>query len=268
MSKYSRLYQDISLSEGAEVMLTPAATHYLLTVMRLQQNDPFYIFNGRQGEWLATIKTIHKKQAVCQINYQVQEQHPLNIKSTLLFAPLKAHRLAFLLEKATELGVTHLCPVLTHHTIVRSFNLTKATAQVIEAAEQCGRLTIPQIEALKPLDQKLAHWPPECPLFVGDERFAGNEQLMGDERLTGDAQLARDTRFVSDERCQSPRLSSLLACSSLQEVAFLIGPEGGFSTEEFKIFTSYPFIHLFSLGQTILRAETASLAALSLFHCR
>ncbi len=239
MAKYNRLYQEIPLSKGLEAQLTLPAAHYLTNVMRLRIGDSFLVFNGHDGEWLATLAGIQKKETFFKVTQLIRPQlAPPNSHCQLLFSPIKPHRLSFLLEKATELGVSVLQPILTQHSTVRSFNHSKAMAQVIEAAEQSERLTVPLLNELENLSNILDHWPDDHPLLICDER--------------------RDSK---------PLVQTLEAIEAL-EVSFMVGPEGGFSTTEFSQFEKYPFIKFISLGSTILRTETAALVALALFHCR
>jgi 16S rRNA (uracil1498-N3)-methyltransferase len=231
-----RLYQDFSLMERAEIHLSAQASHYLLSVMRLKTGERFRLFNGRDGEWCAELHHSHKKQAICLIHQQLRPQTAEHgIK--LLFAPIKPHRQAFLVEKATELGVTGLQPILMQHSAIRNFNTDKALAQVIEAAEQSERLTIPKLNPLVPLLKLLSAWPADHTLVVGDERR------------------------------KAPALKNLVPHLNIDKTSLLIGPEGGFSAVEFKHLEAHPAVKFMQLGPNILRAETAALAAISLFQC-
>lgn len=223
--KLPRLYVDHDLAVGAEATLAEGQAHYLRSVMRLGVGDAVRLFNGRDGEALATLRTLDKKSAVASVTEQIRPQPPAPGQTHLLFTPLKKDALDFLIEKSVELGVTHLHPVLTHNTDVRRINDERLRQQIIEAAEQCERLTVPALAPLQPLETVLAAWNKKIPLFAALERFA------------------------------APGLPQKFP----RDIAFLIGPAGGFTEGEKAMLAP----HAVQLGPAILRAETAALLCLS-----
>jgi 16S rRNA (uracil1498-N3)-methyltransferase len=225
-----RLFVDIPLAEGGLLEPSAAQSHYLLTVMRRQAGDPAVLFNGRDGEWLAAIEPFERRRCRLAIAEQLRPQQP-EPGPTLLFAPLKRIRQEFLIEKATELGVARLEPVFTQRSVVDRINRARVLSIAIEAAEQSGRLTVPEIDLPTSLDQRLESWPADRLLYFGDETGAGAPLL---------------------ETLQSRGPGDLL-----------IGPEGGFTEEELAELRRLEQVVAISLGPRVLRAETAALAALA-----
>lgn len=222
-----RLY--VSSCDTETVVLSKEQSHYLINVLRLGKQDLVHIFNETLGEWQTTIKKVHKS----QISLHVLKQTRIAEKTPycgLAFAPLKHDAMTFLIEKATELGITHLFPLQTHYSQTRRLPLERLQKNVQKASEQCERLDIPKIFNMQLFSTFLENWPCHQKLFVGLERS------------------------------NSPLLKEFF----LKEPTFLIGPEGGFSPEEIKLFDFYPFIQKISLGKRILKAETASLSCLVL----
>lgn len=200
--------------------------------MRKKAGDQVRLFNGEDGEWLATISDAGRKS--CQLTVTEQLRPPENESGpTLLFAPIKKARLEMLVEKATELGVGKLMPVRTRRSIVDKVNVERLRAIAIEAAEQCERLTVPEICELQTLEQALANWPADHSLYVADETGCGQPLLQAHE-------------------LDHP-------------VAFLIGPEGGFEEGELERLGGHPKVVKIDLGPRILRAETAGMVVLA--HC-
>lgn len=226
LSKSSRLYVHADLHSDAGVSLPDDQAHYLKNVMRATVGDSVRLFNGRDGEWHGVIDTLDKKKAVLSLSAQIREQPAPRRPVHLLFAPIKKARMEWLIEKSVELSVTDLHPVITHHTEVRDINHERTLAQIIEATEQCERLDIPHLHELRPLKNVLGDWPKDIPVMIGLER--------ADAPILGDILPA-----------QGP-------------LAFLIGPEGGFSAEEKSWPDSLPILKPVSLGPDILRAETAA----------
>jgi 16S rRNA (uracil1498-N3)-methyltransferase len=225
-----RLYVDLPLGAGVVLEPSPAQCHYLLTVMRQRDGDGIALFNGRDGEWLARVEVFDRRR--CRVNLE-QQSRPQREEPgpALLFAPLKRIRQEFLIEKATELGAASLTPVLCRRSVVDRINRNRVVSIAIEAAEQCGRLTLPEVDQALSLSERLAMRPNGHRLFVGDE--------------TGTAQPVAD---AFDEH-------------GLGDV--LIGPEGGFDPEELAQLRAHDGIVPISLGPRTLRAETAALAALA-----
>lgn len=231
--KGARLYVEEALGSSLSVSFTEDQCHYLLNVLRYKEGDTVCLFNGRDGEWRATLQVVSKKRVAATCEEKLREQSHLP-SLWLAFSPLKKHRQDMLIEKTTEVGVTHLVPVTLRYTNMTSFNMDKVQAQVIEAAEQSERLSVPTIQPLRKLEALLKEWPKDRILYVALERLS-------------------DQRFLTD------------VLEPTKEAGFLIGPEGGFAPEEVALLKGCPFVHFFSLGSLILRAETA--AVLSVGVC-
>jgi 16S rRNA (uracil1498-N3)-methyltransferase len=232
-----RLFVAAALSLGASVPLSPDQAHYANKVMRLGPGDRARLFNGRDGEWRARIEALGRKgaAAVAEEQLRAQSSEP---DAGLLFAPLKKSALDFLIAKATELGVAELRPVMTRRTTSERVNIERLRAQAIEAAEQCERLTVPEVRPMLTLERALGDWNDTRRLFVADETGGGApvaEAFSGARAATGP---------------QGP-------------VAFLVGPEGGFERSELDALARLPFVTRVALGPRILRAETAALALLA-----
>ena len=231
-----RLFVDVPLAPGAVVPLDRDQTNYLCNVMRLPEAAPVLTFNGRDGEWRAMLQRTAKKAAALAIAEQTRPQdRPADLH--YLFAPLKHARLDYMVQKAVELGVCHLQPVMTRHAQVARVNLERMRANVIEAAEQCGVLTIPGIGEPLALDRQMAALEPERVLIFCDE----------------DAELRDPVAALS-----------ALAGKDPVPLAVLIGPEGGFAEEERAMLVRRPNVIQLSLGPRILRADTAAVAVLAL----
>jgi 16S rRNA (uracil1498-N3)-methyltransferase len=233
-----RLFVDQDLQQGQEIAVGAAQAHYLTRVMRLGLGESLRLFNGRDGEWLARTGAVGRSGCalLLEVLLRAQRKEP---GPTLAFAPIKKERMQYLVEKATELGVERLLPVVTRNTVADRVNLDRMRAQAIEAAEQCGRLTIPQVGPPKPLDRFVSEWPPHRPLLFMDERRCG--------RPIADA--VADCVPRSKETTLSP--------------CILVGPEGGFAEDEADALRTLAFVTPVSLGPRVLRAETAALAALA-----
>lgn len=230
LTKTTRVYTNQSLGEGLSLSLEGDVHHYLRNVMRVAAGQAVRIFNGRDGEFVARIEKIDKRQIETTLENRVREQrHPAH-KLHLLFAPIKKERMDWIIEKAVELGATDLHPVLTQNTDMRKINAERIEAQIIEAAEQCERMDIPTLREIEDLGDKLERWPGEIPLLAAIER-------MGIESVP---------RGVD------------------YECGLLIGPSGGFTAEERQELVSRGFVRPVSLGKNILRSETAVAAALAI----
>lgn len=234
LSKSPRLYVSADLQPGASVVLPDHQAHYLKNVMRAETGSSVRLFNGRDGEWHATIESIDKKKAVLASQSQIRTQPPPRRRVHLLFAPIKKARMEWLIEKAVELGATDIHPVITNHTEVRDINAERTRAQIIEASEQCERLDAPVLHDIMSLKSKLGAWDPNIPIMMGLER--ANASLL---------------------KTSVPENGPL---------AFLIGPEGGWSQEERELPGNLPFLKPVSLGPDILRAETAAAYVLVTAH--
>ncbi len=227
-----RLFVEVPLAAGASVELSAPQAHYLGHVMRLGADDVLLVFNGRDGEWGARIEAASRGRSTLVAEAlnrpQVAETGPW-----LLFAPLKKTAVDFIAEKATELGASRLWPVFTRHTDAVRVNTARLGARAVEAAEQCRRLTIPEVPAPVPLKDLPRLWPAERPLVVLDERGRGR-----------------------------PIAEVLRSLAGTPPPGFLVGPEGGFAATELDALAPLAFVRGASLGPRILRAETAAIAAL------
>jgi 16S rRNA (uracil1498-N3)-methyltransferase len=240
MSRYDfsaqRLFVDADLAEGSILVCTPAQTNYLHNVLRLGTGDAILVFNGRDGEWRAEqTEAGRRRAAALRVGVQVRAQEG-GPDVDYLFAPLKRARLDYMVEKATEMGVARLRPVLTRRTVADRINLDRMRAHAIEAAEQCGILRVPEIRALERLESVIAGWDVGRPLVFCDED--------------------------SGEACPFTALARVPP----GPVAVVVGPEGGFDPAERELLSSQPFVTRISLGPRILRADTAAVAALALVN--
>jgi 16S rRNA (uracil1498-N3)-methyltransferase len=230
-----RLFVDAPLGDGATAPLEREQANYLLNVLRLGSGDSVLVFNGRDGEWLARIEVAGKRNASLAIERQTRPQSN-GPDLHYLFAPLKRARLDYMVQKATEMGVARLQPVLTRHTVAERVNGDRMRANVIEAAEQCGILRVPEVAAPERLDRVLASWDASRRLIFCDEG----------------APIA-DPIAVLREIAPGP-------------LAVLIGPEGGFAPEERETLIALPFVVRIAMGPRIMRADTAAVAALTLVN--
>jgi len=232
------LFVEAALVTGAGFILAPSQAHYLSNVMRLKAGDGIFLFNGRDGEWSGVVGSLSKKKCTVTVESQVRAQMDAP-GPWLAFAPIKKARTDFIVEKATELGVSRLCPVYTRHTNSARVNIERMRANAIEASQQCRRLTVPEIAQPNALEKFIDGWPKDRRLFVLDERGAGQPIAEA----------------LEDLRSGSGGLS--------QDCGFLTGPEGGFDAGELDALGKLDFVIGLDLGSQILRAETAALAAMA-----
>lgn len=230
-----RLHVDVPLGAGARVVPAAGQAHYLLHVMRAKAGDRVSLFNGRDGEWVAHLADVTRRGCVLVCDDRVAEQTQTP-DVWLVFAPVKKTPADYLTQKATELGVRALQPVLTRRTVVRRVNDERMLANAIEAAEQSGRRTVPQVRVACDLDKLLATWP-------------------ADRRL-----------LFCDEAGEAPPIAAALARAPAGKWAILIGPEGGFDPAERAAILALPSVTPVTLGPRILRADTAGLAALAIWQ--
>lgn len=229
-----RLYVDAPLAAGASVALEGPQANYLLNVLRLEGGSAVHVFNGRDGEWLAHIASRTKRACTLAIEAVLRPQ-ATGPDIDYLFAPLKHARLDYMVQKATELGVARLRPVITRRTIAERVNLARMRANAIEAAEQCGVLRLPEVAEPEKLDKVLAGWGPSRTLVFCDEA----------------ATIANPIAALAGAKAP---------------LAVLIGPEGGFDPAERELLLRQPFTRTISLGPRIMRADTAAVAALALVN--
>jgi 16S rRNA (uracil1498-N3)-methyltransferase len=233
-----RLYVDGPLEAGAVLPLDAAQANYLGNVLRLKAGDAVLVFNGRDGEWRATLAGA-KRKLTLDVGERVRAQTAA-LDLHYLFAPLKHARLDYMAQKAVEMGASLLQPVLTRHGQVARVNLERMRANAIEAAEQCGILTLPEIGAPLTLERAIAARDPARLLVFCDE----------------DAEVKDPVAALSAARA-GRRAGAL-------PLAVLIGPEGGFAADERAALVALPNVVRLSLGPRILRADTAAVAALAL----
>lgn len=233
-----RLYVDQNLSRAQSIDLGRDQGHYVAHVMRRSVGDEISLFNGQDGEWRAAISALARNRVTVSCISQTREQKK-GPDLWLLFAPLKKTRIDFVVEKATELGVSRLLPVLTERTAVTRINPDRLLARAIEAAEQCERLTVPHIEPATGLDKMISSWPEDRHLFLFDETGGGEPVLSAFENLGRNGK------------------------TGIPPCGILIGPEGGFSPSELDGLKKQPFVKPVTAGPRILRAETAAIAALA-----
>jgi 16S rRNA (uracil1498-N3)-methyltransferase len=223
-----RLFVGQALAEGATLTLDGAPANYLANVLRLDPGARVRLFDDRTGEWLAEIVEAGRKRVALAVGQHLRDRETVP-DLWLLFAPIKRGRIDWLVEKATELGVARLVPVLTRRTVVDRLNLDRLRAHIVEAAEQCGRTALAELAEPVKLERLLADWPPDRILLFADE--------AGGERLSAGPGPA----------------------------AVLIGPEGGFTDEERVAIRAIPQARPIGLGPRILRADTAALASVALW---
>jgi 16S rRNA (uracil1498-N3)-methyltransferase len=239
-----RLYVEHPLGPGVALTLNEAQTHYLADVLRHKPGDKLLVFNGRDGEWWATLDQSRRRRAVLAVQEQTRVQDRGN-NLYYLFAPLKRARLDYMVQKAVELGVARLQPVMTRYTQAERVNTARMRANAIEAAEQCGILSLPAIGEPLALARALAELEPGRVLVFCDEDAPTADPLAALTAL----------RFEPDAGAGGRRGVPL---------AVLIGPEGGFAPEERAALLARPDTVRLALGPRILRADTAAIAALSL----
>ena len=229
-SSLPRLFVEQTLGRAGVLTLEGAPANYLANVLRLQPGARMKLFDDRSGEWLAEIAEAARKRVTLNVIEHLRPREPVP-DLWLLFAPIKRGRVDWLVEKATELGIARLVPVVTQRTVVERLNLERLRAHSIEAAEQCERTALPELAAPARLDAVLSGWPAERTLYFADE--GGGEPL--------------------------------LEAAAPGPAAILIGPEGGFADAERDSIRALPQARAVSLGPRILRADTAATAAVSLW---
>ncbi len=228
-----RLFVPAELGASLPVALDKAQAHYVGNVLRLRSGDEILLFNGVDGEWRARVDGEGKRTGLVCLDMTRPQGRPGDVQ--YLFAPLKSARLDYMAQKATEMGASRLVPVLTHRTQVSRINLDRLRANAVEAAEQCGLLSIPEIAAEEKLPAALARLEPGRTLVFCDEA----------------AEIADPLEALSSVKRGAP-------------LAVLIGPEGGFDEAERRLLAARPGTVRLSLGPRIMRADTAAVAALAL----
>jgi len=230
-----RLCVEASLAAGGAVELAPGQAHHLRSVLRLGSGAAVAAFNATDGEWLCHIAEVGRSRTRLTVGHRLRSSMA-EPDLWLLLAPIKRARLDWLIEKATELGVSALLPVWTARTQVERVNLERWRAHAIAAAEQCGRLSVPELRAPEALERVLAAWPDGRRLVVCDESGSGEPIAAAVAGLPGGP------------------------------AAVLVGPEGGFTETELDALGKLSVVTRVGLGPRVLRAETAAIAALAVFQ--
>src|SRR5438445_1864459 len=233
--KMQRLFVPDDLGLDAEFDADQQQSHYLQHVLRLGEGAEVLLFNGRDGEWSAAIAAKSKKAVKLRVRTLQRPQPPLP-DLIYCFAPLKQGRLDYLVQKAVEMGAGTLQPVITQHTQVAKPSIDRLRANVVEAAEQCGILAVPEVREAEKFDRLLTGWDKQRRMIFCDEDASTNNPL--------------------------PALQAVKE----KKLALLIGPEGGFSDDERKMLRALPFVTAIPLGPRILRADTAAVAALAVMQ--
>ena len=230
-----RLHVTASLGAGTVIDCDKEQSNYLANVLRLDQGAEVLLFNGLHGEWRAVLTEASKRNCTLTVDAQVRAQQA-GPDLHYVFAPLKRTRLDYMVQKAAELGVSSLRPVITRRTIAERVNLERMRANAVEAAEQCGILHVPSVAEPERFERMLEAWD-------------GNRRLI-----------------FCDESASVTSPLAVLGNLKPGPLAILIGPEGGFAPEERALLLSKPFTVALSLGPRIMRADTAAVAALALVN--
>ena len=233
--RLQRLFVPHELGPGVAFDADRAQSHYLAYVLRMAEGAELLVFNGRDGEWSARVAVVGKKAVRLSVLEQTRPQPPLP-DLVYAFAPLKAGRLDYLVQKAVEMGAGALQPVVTRHTQVAKPPMERIEANVIEAAEQCGVLAVPAVRPPVKLERLLAEWERDRRLIFCDEDAATDNPL--------------------------PALQAIAE----SRLGLLVGPEGGFSDDERRMLRALPFVTAIPLGPRILGADTAAGAALAVIQ--
>lgn len=253
-----RLLIDQDLRASAEIVLDEAQARHVGTVLRLGVGDALRPFNARDGEWRAKISAKSKRGMTMVVEALLREARAVP-DLDLLFAPVKRHATDLIVEKATELGVRRVRPVITQRTIAETVRLDRLEAIAREAAEQTERFDAPEICEALPLAKTLDGWDAARPLIYADEAGDESDKAWGGEqgraRPIGEALSTWTAGVAAGEGAGGP-----------SKLALLIGPEGGFTPEERRMLRHIPHVIPVSLGPRILRAETAVIAALSVIQ--
>lgn len=233
--RMQRLFVTADLAQRRAFEADRAQSHYLANVLRLRDGAELLLFNGRDGEWLARVEAVAKKAVRLAPAEQTRLQPPLP-DLIYAFAPIKAGRLDYLVQKAVEMGAGAIQPVITQHTQMATVGIDRLRANAIEAAEQCGILAVPQVREAQKFDAFLAGWDKDRRLIFCDESAETDNPVPALRGIS-------ETRF-----------------------GLLVGPEGGFSDDERRQLRALPFVTAIPLGPRILRADTAAVAALAVIQ--
>ena len=233
-----RLFVDYPMADGEIIPLDAGQTNYLLNVLRLHHGAAVLTFNGKQGEFVARIVTTSRRSAHFVVEAPTRKQaNPSPI--TYAFAPLKHSRLDYMVQKAVEMGVGVLAPVITRRTQVKRVNIDRMRANAIEAAEQCGILCVPDIRPAEPFDSFIADWPSNFPVIFCDENSSVADPVAA---------------------------IRLFEMPLRGKIAVFVGPEGGFDPIEREALLKMPNNLPLSLGPRVLRSDTAAVAVLAILQ--
>ncbi|MGO4437710.1 16S rRNA (uracil(1498)-N(3))-methyltransferase [Rhizobium sp. RAF56] len=233
--RMQRLFVSSDIVGGVGIEANADQFNYLANVLRLDDGADILVFNGRDGEWAASISFPSRKRILLKPSEQTRPQ-PAPADLHYLFAPLKVGRLDYLVQKAVEMGAGLLQPVMTQHVQGKITNIDKLRSNVVEAAEQCGILSIPDVAEPERLADLLERWPRDRHIIYCDEGDAGQNPLP------------------------------ILQTIKERKLALLVGPEGGFSEAERQLLRSLDFVTAIPLGPRILRADTAAVAAMAIIQ--
>ncbi len=227
-----RLFIKTELKEKSLIKLSSLNTHYIFNVLRIREKEKLSIFNGIEGEWECTIKHLTKKKCLVLIEKQIKKQEKEKILN-IIYTPIKGQRNYYLIEKITELGISNIFPVITERSVIKEFNYKRANNCAIAAAQQSGRLSVPKIHEMKSLKNLFAIWNKKNQIIFCDE-------------------TEKKKNFNN----------FLIFKKNINTI--IIGPEGGFSLLENNFLKSLNYINALSLGNRVLRADTAAISALTL----
>lgn len=233
--RMQRLYVTDGLAAGRTIETSREQSHYLANVLRMREGAELLVFNGRDGEWLARVAPAGRKAVALSPVEQTRPQPPLP-DLVYAFAPIKAGRLDYLVQKAVEMGAGTIRPAITQHTQMAKVGIERLRANAVEAAEQCGILAVPHVEEAVKFDALLSGWNPSRRLIFCDESVETDNPV--------------------------PALKAIAET----KLGLLVGPEGGFSEEERRQLRALPFVTAIPLGPRILRADTAAVAALAVIQ--
>lgn len=231
----TRLFVDDALQDGATIAGDGDLARRLGAVLRLTPGDAVRLFNGRDGEWRAEIAELSRNRVMLACRERIRGQEP-GTDLWLLFAPLKGGRSEYVIEKATELGASRIVPVQTRRSDVPKVNAARLQANAAEAAEQCDRLSVPEIAEMVTLEKAVSNWPVSRALLLCAEHGTAQPIARAAMDLAG------------------------------RPLALLVGPEGGFDPAELDGLAKLPFVRQVGLGPRVLRADTAAFAALSVLQ--
>jgi len=227
-----RLFIKTELKEKSLIKLSSLNTHYIFNVLRIREKEKLSIFNGIEGEWECTIKHLTKKKCLVLIEKQIKKQEKEKILN-IIYTPIKGQRNYYLIEKITELGISNIFPVITERSVIKEFNYKRTNNCAIAAAQQSGRLSVPKIHEMKSLKNLFAIWNKKNQIIFCDE-------------------TEKKKNFNN----------FLIFKKNINTI--IIGPEGGFSLLENNFLKSLNYINALSLGNRVLRADTAAISALTL----